>query len=142
MRVSRLTEAPTNAQAEAPASPPDKEVRVETHGGVVHLRYLPVPSEDRDLPIFDLLTRYVTGWDATNDLGEPEPLNADRIHQLAPSVKDAFREAILARPKAKAADKPEKAPEKAPEKSAEPVAHGSFAAADQKEQTKSIHGPK
>lgn len=121
MRVSRLTEAPSSDQAQAPAAAPDREVRVETHGGVVHLRSLPVPSADRDLPIFDLLTRYITGWDATNDAGEPEPLNADRIHQLAPSVKDAFREAILVRPKAKAADKPDKPPEKPVE-----PAHGSF----------------
>lgn len=120
MRVSRLIEEPMSAQS--PAPPPDREVRVETHGGVVHLRYLSVPSEDRDLPTFDLLRNYVTGWDATNEIGEPEPLNADRIHQLTPSVKDDFREALLARPKAKAADKPEKAPEKP----AEP-AHGSFA---------------
>src|SRR4051812_32398248 len=127
MRVSRLTEAPSSDQAPASTPPPDREVRVEAAGGVVHLSYLPVPSEGRGLPFFDLLTRYVTGWDATNDLGEPEPLNADRIHQLTPSVKDAFREAILARPKAKAADRPEKAPEKPAE-----APRGSFAATDEK----------
>jgi hypothetical protein len=125
MRVSRMIAEPADP---ASTPPPDKEVRVEAAGGVVHLRYLPVLAADRDLPIFDLLTRYVTGWDATNDLGEPEPLNADRIHQLTPSVKDAFREAILTRPKAKVADRPEKAPEKP----IEPVAPGSFVVAGDK----------
>lgn len=123
MRVSRLTEEPGSAHAPAPLV--EKDVRVETAGGVVHLRALPVPSEDRDLPIFDLLTRYVTGWDATNDSGEPEPLNADRIHQLTPTVKDAFREAILGR--ARTPNTEHRTP-KAVEKVAvkEEAGHGSF----------------
>lgn len=137
MRVSRLTEEPASTQA--PAPPADKEVRVETAGGVVHLRYLPVPSADRDLPTFDLLRQYVTGWDATNEIGELEPLNADRIHQLTPSVKDAFREAILARLKTKAADRSEKPAEKVAEKPADdPLSHGSFSGTPEKE---TVRGP-
>ena len=119
MRLERLQGA--TGSAEAPASVAAKELKIEVAGGKVELSLHPVRAKEATGNPGERLEAAILAWNVTDDNGELLPVNGDAIHSLAPGVKETLLDAILARSKAKAADKPEKPPEKP----AEP-AHGSF----------------
>jgi hypothetical protein len=98
-----------------------REVSVELPAGRVLLAHYPVAREDRELPTHDLLNRYLTNWNVTSEDDTPVPLNADALMALKPEVRDAFREAILAHPRARAVEEEpavEQPAEKAPARAA------------------------